>query len=304
MHWDLAKELNTKFVGINKGHLWEQFDLPLYLTLNKKPLLVNFVNTAPLFYKNKIVTVMDTSWKEFPNAVSWKFLRYYSFIIPKILKSSQRVVTISNFSKNEIIKNFGVPKKKLSIIYSAVSRCFKALNCSKDNFILSVSSIQKYKNFNGLLKAYKLLKKKGLKNKLVIVGERENRVFSDAGINVDIEGVEFTGYISDKKLIELYNKARLFVFPSFFEGFGIPPLEAMACGCPCVVSNAASLPEVCGNAAYYVDPYDIDDIAKGIEKVLTDENLRQDLIKNGFENVKRFSWEKSAQKMIEIIDNL
>jgi glycosyltransferase involved in cell wall biosynthesis len=102
-------------------------------------------------------------------------------------------------------------------------------------------------------------------------------------------------------LVEYYNKASLFVFPSFFEGFGIPPIEAMACGCPCVVSNVASLPEVCGDAAYYVNPYDVEDIARGIETVLNDEKLRNDLIKKGFENIKRFSWQDSARKIIEII---
>jgi glycosyltransferase involved in cell wall biosynthesis len=147
-------------------------------------------------------------------------------------------------------------------------------------------------------------KNKFLDYKLVLVGGYNKNVFAKTNLfelSKNRDDIVFTGYLSDEKLVEYYNKASLFVFPSFFEGFGIPPLEAMACGCPCVVSNVASLPEVCGDSAYYVNPYDIEDIARGIETVLSDEKLREDLIKKGFENIKRFSWEESAKKIVQII---
>ena len=112
--------------------------------------------------------------------------------------------------------------------------------------------------------------------------------------------VEFTGYVDDDQLKQLYRKAKLFLFPSLYEGFGLPPLEAMACGCPVIVSKAASLPEICGDAAYYVNPYDVEDIAKGIYTVLTDEGLQKELIRKGLQRVKLFSWEKSARELINI----
>jgi glycosyltransferase involved in cell wall biosynthesis len=128
-------------------------------------------------------------------------------------------------------------------------------------------------------------------------------------LNFRIDGrirynIEFVGYPDDNQLVELYRNAALLSFPSFYEGFGLPPLEAMACGCPVVVSNVASLPEVCGDAAYYVDPYNVESIAEGMYKVLTDEALRQGLIEKGFARARFFSWEKSAKKHIEVFQGV
>ncbi|MCD6419940.1 MAG: glycosyltransferase family 4 protein, partial [Synergistetes bacterium] len=113
-----------------------------------------------------------------------------------------------------------------------------------------------------------------------------------------------TGYVSDEELVKWYNRAQVFVLPSKFEGFGLPPLEAMACGTPVIVSNVASLPEVCGDAAYYVDPYDVEDIALGIRTVLSDENLQKELVRKGFERVKLFSWEKTAKQILEVFEEV
>ena len=116
--------------------------------------------------------------------------------------------------------------------------------------------------------------------------------------------VVFLDYVPEKDLPHLYSEAAAFVFPSLYEGFGLPPLEAMACGCPVIVSNAASLPEVCGDAAYYVDPYDVESIAEGIYKVLMNEILRQDLIAKGLERVKLFSWEKAAKEHLKVFEEV
>ena len=116
--------------------------------------------------------------------------------------------------------------------------------------------------------------------------------------------VHFTGFIDDDDVPLIYNMAKLFVFPSYYEGFGIPPLEAQACGTPVVCSNAASLPEVCANSVLYFDPFDATDMERKISKLINDRNLRQNLITNGFQNIKRFSWEKSAQKIIRSIESM
>lgn len=306
IHKELAKELDVKIAGINTGHIWEQIDLPLYLKNQGYPLLLNLVNTAPIYYENKIITIMDVSWKHFPNTFSKNFYIWYKFLIPKILKSSKFIFTLSEFSKNDLKTQFNIEGSKIEIISCAVSDNFKYLNLQREKVILSVASLQPYKNIEGLVKSFILLKSNGKFSdfKLVLIGGYNKKVFADTNIfelSKNRDDIIFTGYLSDEKLVEYYNKAFLFAFPSFFEGFGIPPLEAMSCGCPCVVSNVASLPEVCGDAAYYVNPYSIEDIAGGIEKVLSDENLREDLIKKGFENVKRFSWEESAKKFLGVI---
>ncbi|HOL63634.1 MAG TPA: glycosyltransferase family 1 protein, partial [Elusimicrobiales bacterium] len=306
---EIAKDLDAKIIGFNTGHIWEQLDLPLYLKKNGIPLLLNLVNTAPLFYNNNIVIVHDISWYHFPRYFSKKFYWWYKFLIPKNIKKSKILLSVSRFSINDITKNFNLSDKRNDIIYNAVSEKFKFLNLNRERIIMSVASLHYYKNILSLIKAFIRLKtnNKFPEYRLVLVGGYNNKVFAETEIfeySKDRQDVVFLGYVDDDKLVEIYNKASLFVLPSFFEGFGIPPLEAMACGCPCVVSNTASLPEVCGDAAYYVNPYDVEDIARGIEKVLTDENLRQDLIKKGFENIKRFSWEKSARKIIEILNQI
>jgi glycosyltransferase involved in cell wall biosynthesis len=114
--------------------------------------------------------------------------------------------------------------------------------------------------------------------------------------------IKILGHISIKELVILYKNAELFLFPTLYEGFGLPPLEAMACGCPVVVSDKGSLPEVCGDAAVYVNPYDPQDIAEGVLKVLTDENLRRNLIQKGYQQVKKFSWEQTVKKFLEVLN--
>ena len=157
------------------------------------------------------------------------------------------------------------------------------------------------KNFKNLILAFNRLDIEDLE--LIIVGS-DHSVFKNQDLKKVIQSnkhTHFTGYLSDDELAQLYKNAMLFIYPSLYEGFGIPPLEAMAFGCPTIVSNITSLPEVCGDAAYYVDPYDINDIAKGMKEVLENDNLRSNLINKGYDRVKLFSWEKSAMKIIEVI---
>jgi glycosyltransferase involved in cell wall biosynthesis len=160
------------------------------------------------------------------------------------------------------------------------------------------------KNINNLILAFKKI---GLRDiQLILVGSRSN-VFASNELKDFIhsqKNIIFSGYIPDDELIRLYSEAKLFVYPSYYEGFGLPPLEAMACGCPVVVSNVASLPEVCGNAAQYVDPDNIEGIAEGIHKVLTDEPLRQSMMEKGLERAKLFSWEKAAKEHIKVFEEV
>jgi len=302
-HKDVAKKLNVKIIGTNTRHIWEQIDFPLYLKRQGNPLLINLVNTAPLLYEKQIVTIHDLAFLRHPEWFSRKFYLFYRILIPQIAKKSRKIITVSNFSKTEIIDLFNIPSEKIEVINNGVpKKFFYNPLIKKENIILAVSSLDPRKNFKNLILAFKKLKLK--KYKLLIVGSK-NKVFSNQEIEQLINetpNIKFTGYVSDEKLINLYQKAKVFVYPSLYEGFGLPPLEAMACGTPVVVSNVASLPEVCGDAAYYINPYDVNDIIRGIETVLKDENLQKKLIQKGLERVKLFSWEKSAEKLAEIVE--
>ncbi len=305
LHKDLAEELETNVIGNTTSHLWEQITLPRYLKAAGNPILINLVNTAPLFYKKQIVTIHDLAFLRNPKWFSKTFYLYYRFLIPKIVKNSQKILTVSYFSKNEIMELLHIPQTKIEVIYNAVDVKFHFNpNAKKKKYILTVSSIDPRKNLKNLILAYKKLSPKDYK--LIIAGSK-NKIFNNTDFREAINGVpgiEFTGHVNDKKLVKLYQEATLFVFPSLYEGFGLPPLEAMACGTPVIVSKTASLPEVCGDAAYYVDPHDPDNIAKGIKDVLYNKELQNQLIAKGFARVKMFEWKNSVEKLLKIINEL
>jgi glycosyltransferase involved in cell wall biosynthesis len=299
IHKDLAEELGVKVIGNHTGHLWEQIDLPTYLKSMGSPLLINLANTAPLFYRNKVITVYDLAFLHHPEWFSKKFTFVYNFLIPKICSNSKHIFTDSNYVKYDISKSYKINKDKITTIYASYGNEFNNFNNRKENFILAVGSIDPRKNLTSLIKIFTELQNINL----IIVGQK-NKVFPTLNIDNLTSNIQFTGYVSDEKLVELYNKAKIFVYPSFFEGFGIPPLEAQACGCPVICSNTTSLPEVGENSVIYCDPYKVEDIKEKIELVLSNENLQNELRIKGFENIKRFSWEKSAKKIIKTIEGL
>lgn len=305
LHHEIAHELGVKIVGSLTGHLWEQIELPSYLKKQGNPLLLNLCNTAPIFYANKIVTIHDLAFERFPQTFSWKFRYAYQFAIPRIARSSKHILTDSDFSKKEIMSLYSIDDRKISVVHCANSAHFKeAGNPSGEKYILAVSSLNYQKNFLALVKAFNKLSDKTIK--LLLVGAI-NKNFADHNLLQEIESnenIQFVGRVDDDELVRLYSNAQCFVYPSLYEGFGIPPLEAQACGCPCVVSNAASLPEVCGDSVVYCDPYSVDDIADKISMVLSSKALQDELRTKGFENIKRFSWEKSAQQIIHIIEEM
>ena len=298
IHKDIASELGVIPIGPSTSHFWEQVSLPRYLKRIGSPLLVNLCNTAPLYYSNKVITIHDIAYKLFPDNFSLLFRTYYNFLIPRILQSSRKIITVSHFSKQEILKHYKVEENKVDVIYNAVSNKF--IPSKKENYekyILGVSSLSKHKNFDMLIKAFNKIKDKNLK--LYIVGE-ENRNLN----NILTKGHElnsnliFKGRVNDQELVELYSNAICFVFPSLYEGFGIPPLEAMACGCPIAVSNVTSLPEICKDAALYFNPLDMEEIAEKMLKVVQSNDIKKTLIHKGFNQVKNYSWEKSANKLL------
>ncbi|BEN34261.1 TPA: glycosyltransferase family 4 protein [Serratia marcescens] len=304
---DVAAKLQVREIGRKNGHYWEQIELPRFLKNNGSSLLLNLGSTAPVFYKNQIVTHHDVTYKRYPKSFSKKFRAFYGVMIPAMLKSSKRLLTVSEFSKGEINEVYGYPKDRISIIYNAVSDEFKRKKHTELNktYLLAVSSPNFHKNFHGMLKAFELLGDK-YNISLKIIGKTASS-FAEQDFSALIKGtdkIEFMGRVDDDEMIFLYQNALAFVFPSFYEGFGIPPLEAQACGCPVISSNAASMPEVLRDSALYFSPENIPEMTSAMERIISDENIRAELINKGDSNVKRFSWLDSAIKINKIADEL
>ncbi len=247
------------------------------------------VPLLPINAKKRIVTIHDACHLVFGSLAE---RTYAKIVMRRALDRSSRTITVSQFSKNEIQRCLG--KRNLDMIHIGVNqRQFVRQPSSEEmrkkyllpgKYVLFVGNQKPHKNIEGLVRAFSKVHA-GLS--LVLVGK---------GTAI--------GQVPDDELPAFYSMAEMFVFPSFYEGFGLPPLEAMSCGCPTVVSKAASMPEVCGDASFYFDPQRTEKIAEAIVKVATDERLKKELIQKGFERVKAFSWEQSAQRHRQIFEEV
>ncbi|MDH5560915.1 MAG: glycosyltransferase [Deltaproteobacteria bacterium] len=275
---------------------------------------------APIFYPGKlIVTVHDVCHvamkKFFPGVLK----RVYSEqFLQQVLNKADQIITVSHFSKSEIIKYFKISPDKIHVIYNGVENKFRPVPSAQandilkkhnlpDEYLLFLGNVKPHKNIMGLIQSYlmALIERKDLPP-LVILGNhkqlndnfpRLNEILSSESIRKQII---FTGYLPYEDIPAVYSKALLFLFPSFYEGFGLPVLEAMACGVPTITSNCSSLPEVSGEAARLVDPYDHEDISRSILEMAGDRKLREHYRKKGFEQVKKYSWANSASKHLEL----
>lgn len=298
IHQDLAQELDVKVLGKLKGHLWEQLELQAYIFRNNA-FLISFCNTAPLFLKNQIVTIHDLAYKVHPDWFSKSFVLIYSFMIPRLVRVSKSVLTVSNVSKKELIDELGVPEKKITVIYNAVASIFKEKSLStlesrpiNDEYILSVSSHHPRKNFERLVKAFKLIKKDNLK--LCIIGN-VNGNFNSKKLNAE-ENIVLLENISDEELVAYYKFANLFVFPSLYEGFGIPIIEALSLNTRVCVSDIPVFREICENSnTVYFNPYDINDIKNKIIESLDDNTVFYP------DTLSKFSWKRGAINIIKLI---
>jgi len=289
-------------IGIFSGNIWEQYDLPLFLKKNGNPLLINFVGIGPVLYKNKITTLYDLAFKHHPQWFSYSFQLVYNLLIPLSIKNAIHLITDSHYVKNDIVNTYNYNPQNCTVIYAAASKKFHFKNLPREKIILTVSSIDPRKNLKSVIEAYSQI---STDYTLVIVGKK-SRSFAEISLEeVDIDSkIEFTGYLSDNDLIDLYNRAEIFIYASFFEGFGIPPLEAQSCGSSCIVSNVTSLPEVYQESVLYCNPSDLESIKKALLKLIQNDDLRKRLSKEGFENAKRFDWDKSAIQMVNVIKSV
>lgn len=271
----------------------------------------------------KIITFHDLSFEYFPDFFSWRKRFWHTSLAPRARAlEADKIIVVSQSTKDDLIDFYGVSEKKIKVIYSGVGEEFKQISkqdCRATaqkydlpcNFILYFGTIEPRKNLVGLIEAYQILRAKLPANqncpKLVLAGNKGwlcNEIFTAAKKSPYASDIKFIGFVEPADKPQLFNLASLFVYPSFFEGFGFPPLEAMACGVPTITSHTSSFPEVAGDAVLMVDPYNYDEIAWAMEEILRDDNLRNDLIGKGFASVKNFSWDKCAQETLSLIKSL
>jgi len=281
---------------------------------------------APLSKKcQKAITFHDLSFHWHPELFSWKKRFWQRFLMDAEgeAQEAEKIIAVSESTRQDLIDLYKIEPKKIKVIYSGVGEEFKKLPDSSflasqkrnviskynlpDKFILYFGTIEPRKNIIGLIKAFEILKEKnnGLSQMyLVIAGGRgwlDSDTFKVAGSSKYKKQILFTGFVDSEDKVYLYNLASLFVYPSFFEGFGFPPLEAMACGVPTITSNNSSLPEVVADAALMIDPYNLDEIAWAMEQCLLDNELRQKMIKEGAARAKMFSWDKCAEETLKFL---
>jgi len=299
----------------------ENCEAPIY-SISEQFLLAKSAKTdllwvphynIPVFYSGKLlVTVHDAFHLAMLEYVGGIHKRLYAKALFTAIKyKANKIICVSQFSANELIRLTGVNPDKIVVIHNGVNKEWFEIKKEKrphnKPYLLYVGNVKPHKNLVRLLEAFELLANK-IPHDLIIVGKKAGFITGDTIIEKKAtslkQRVHFTGYVDNQLLHQYFIHAKTLVFPSLYEGFGLPPLEAMACGCPVIVSNAASLPEVCGDAAIYCDPYSVEDIANKIEQLLADKNLQQQMRLKGIERAKTFSWEKTAKKTCEIIEEL
>ncbi|MHB8159388.1 MAG: glycosyltransferase family 4 protein [Thermoleophilia bacterium] len=305
--------------GPLRGVVWEQTVLRRMAAKAGVDVLFSPANLAPLYPPaSSVVTIHDLSFLLFPEYFSRSFRLYYRNIIPRIVEQATAVITDSESSKQDLIDHLGVSPAKLTAIHLGVAPYFRKRISKADleavrqrhglppKFFLSVSSLEPRKNLGKLVQAYRLLPDeiKG-EFKLVLVGAG-NRLFADPGLSGELMrlpagSVITPGYIPEANLPAVYRLSTALVFPSFYEGFGLPVLEAMAASTPVITSRCSSLPEVAGPAAALIDPESAEEIAAAMELLALDSGTRNLLIERGKKRASGFTWEKTAKETLEVL---
>ncbi len=269
----------------------------------------NFIPMKGIKAKKIVTTVHDFSWEHYPEFHPKERIEYFNKNFYPSLQRCDHIITGSYFTKNEIIERTKLSAEKISVIYHGINHSlfyFREKREITQKFILAVGNIEPRKNLKNLLLAYASLPLHVKKTyHLILVGaEGWNNEEIMTLTHQQHPFVTYSGYVDDEKLAQLYNDATLFVYPSFYEGFGIPPLEAMACGTPVIASNTSTLPEVCGDSAFYIDPFDVLSIKNAILFLLENEALQKKYIDRGLQHSSIFTWQKSAKEHSDLFEKL
>jgi glycosyltransferase involved in cell wall biosynthesis len=300
-----------RFTGGIPGHAWEQFALPALLRPGS--LLWSPSLTGPLAVDRQVVTLHDTGPLDHPEWFRPVFGAWYRFVLPHLARRVRRVIAISEFTKRRIVDTCGIDPDRISVVLNGVDRRFNpqardetaiaALRLPTPRYLLAVGSIEPRKNIPALIRAWgRIAARIGDDLSLVIAGGMgKSSIFSAVDLGTPPPRVHFTGHVPDPALPALYAGATAFCYPSLYEGFGIPPLEAMAAGTPVLTGNRTSLPEVVADAGLMVDPGSEEAIADGLLRLCTDEALRTELRRRGLERARRFTWDEAARQTWQVL---
>jgi len=286
--------------------MWTQIRLSAEMIRNKPEIFFIPVHVLPLVHsKNSVVTIHGLEYEYYPKMYPLKHLKYLRWSTKYALKNARKIIAVSENTKNDLVKLYGANPEKIKVVYHGVEKgqSFQGIKGQslKSPFILYVGRIELKKNITGILEAYKILKKKyQVPHKLILAGT-EGYGSEEILKNVKNNDIVFSGYVPEEEKMLLFKKAEMFILPSFYEGFGMPILEAQAANCPVITSNISSMPEVAGEGAVLIDPNDIEQIAEAMYKIICDKEFKKRLIQEGQQNLKRFSWQKCAQETSEIL---
>lgn len=334
-NYDTVQYYSRNFHKVLADFKWygvkEQIKLPKLLK-ELSPDLVHFPHfNVPIFFKGKfVVTIHDLIHQHFQTRETSTLNPFfhaikkfgYKKVFSNAVKKSAKIITPSEFVKNQLIKEWGINGNKIVVTYEGVDKSVieeikKATEKDfikiaekfgiKKPYLFYIGNAQPHKNLSRLIHVFEKLKEKYPNLSLVLSGPK-HIFWEKIKLESHLEGVIFTGFVSEKEMVVLYKNAEMFVMPSLEEGFGIPILEAMACSCPVVSSNAGSLPEVGGpssdRAVLYFDPKNEQDMEDKISQILNDEKLREVLIKNGEKRYKEFNWKKLAEQTLEVYQSV
>ena len=312
------KNKGVKLPGRVFSFLWKKTNAPPFDRLSGAAELFHFPNfiLRPVKSGKTIVTIHDLAFKRFPQYIEKKNLAFLNNHIPKTLAKADRIIAVSEFTKEELLKFYSVPEKKIRVIHEGVNETFRRIEDKEEltkvknkyrlpeKFFLWVGTLEPRKNISVLLDAFSEFKKKNKSNcKLVMVGKRgwNYHGFMEKKKKMIMgDDVILTKYVSDDDLPTIYNLAEAFIFPSIYEGFGLPPLEAMASGLPVITTPA--LNEVVGEAVLKVSEQNIEEITQAMKNILENEDLRKDLVQKGFKRIEQFSWDKAARETLALYE--
>jgi glycosyltransferase involved in cell wall biosynthesis len=299
--------------------MWTQVRLAIEMLLHQPDVLFIPVHVLPLIHpQNSVVAIHGLEYEYYPKMYPWRHLRYLRWSTQYALKHARKIIAVSESTKKDLIELYGGEPEKIEVVYHGVkipnskiqipnkSQISNPKLQTNQPYILFIGRLEAKKNIEGLIRAFDLLKRKyQVPHKLVLVGPKGygyNQIFSfQFPIFKYKEDIIKMGYVDEKDKWRLYKNADLFVLPSFYEGFGLPILEAQAVGCPVVTSNVSSMPEVAGQGAVLVKPESIEEICQAMYKVISDDDFKKDLISKGYKNIERFSWQECAKKTLEIL---
>jgi glycosyltransferase involved in cell wall biosynthesis len=293
-----------------KGNLWEQVSLPLE---TGDDLLLSLCNTGPLLKRRQLVMIHDMAVYDVPEAFSKKFSFWYRLKFSVLRRQTQLILTVSDFSRKRICHHLDLNESQVEVIRPGADHMdriqpdraiLSRLSLEEGKYCVLVGSLDPRKNLQRVLAATKLLEHRP-DIKFVVAGGANPRIFAaqNTGKDLHSQHVTWAGFVSDEELKALYGSAACLVFPSLYEGYGLPPLEAMYCGCPVITSSEASLPEVCGDAALYCDPRSVEDIAAKIEAMVSQPELREMHRRKGLARANLFKWDRAASQLLQILQN-